>query len=525
MKKNKKLLVLLSMILALALVVVGCGGSTTSDAPGSGEQTTEGTDKGTVKDTLIVAQGADAKTLDPHGSNDQPSSRVNKQIYDTLVVQNESMELQPGLAESWEKVDDLTFEFKLKEGVKFHNGEELKASDVEFTLLRALESPSVGHIVGAIDPEGIEIVDDYTIRISTTEPFAPILAHLAHPAASILSEKAVTEYGEDYGQNPVGTGPFAFDNWVNGDEINLVKFDEYHGEPAKVEKVKFRNIAEATNRTIELETGGVDIVYDVVPSDISRIESNDELVLMRQANLSTNYIGFNVEKEPFNDVRVRQAINHAIDVESIIGAVMEGVGQVSNGPLGPNVWGSNQSLQPYEYNVEKAKELMKEAGLENGFKTSIWTNDNKTRMDIAEIVQNQLKAINIETEVKVVEWGTYLDGTAKGEHDMFILGWTTVTGDADYGLYALFHSSQFGDAGNRTFYSNAKVDELLDKARVTADTAEREALYLEAQELVRDEAPWIFLYNGEYLDGTRANVKGFVQHPAGHHDLKGVYFE
>jgi peptide/nickel transport system substrate-binding protein len=515
MIKNKKILALLSMMVVLVLVAVGCGNSG-GDTNG---------DTNAVKDTLVVAQGADAKTLDPHGSNDQPSSRIIKQINDTLVVQDESMELQPGLAESWEKVDDLTFEFKLKQGVKFHNGEELKASDVKFTLLRALESPNVGHIVGAIDPEGIEIVDDYTIKLSTTEPFAPLLAHLAHTGASILNEKAVTEAGDDYGQNPVGTGPFMFVKWTNGDSIELTRNDDYHGEAAKVKNLTFRNIAENTNRTINLETGEIDIAYDILPADIKRVEEHEDLTLYRDVNLSTTYIGFNAAKKPYDDARVRQAINYAIDVESIIGAVMEGVGQQANGPLGPNVWGSNQNLEAYGYNVEKAKELLADAGYADGFKTTIWTNDNKTRMDIAEIVQNQLKEINIEAEVQVVEWGAYLDGTAAGEHDMFILGWTTVTGDADYGLYALFHSSQFGDAGNRTFYGNARVDELLTKARVSVDPAEREALYLEAQGIIRDDAPWIFLYSGEYLDGTRANVKGFKQHPAGHHRLGSVYFE
>ncbi len=476
-------------------------------------------------DALLVAQGADARTLDPHGSNDNISSRVIKQINETLVVQDENMELQPGLAESWEKIDDLTFEFKLKQGVKFHNGEELKANDVKFTLLRALESPHVGHIVGAINKDGIEIVDDYTIRISTIEPFAPLLAHLAHTGSSILSERAVTEAGGDYGFNPVGTGPFKFKSWVSGDEITLTKFEEYHGEKAKVEKIKFKNIVEATNRRINLEIGEIDIAYDIFASDIKSVEENKELTLYRDANLSTSYIGFNVQNKPFDDVRVRQAINYAVDVDLIIEAAMEGVGQQSNGPLGPNVWASNQSLKPYGRNVEKAKKLLADAGYAGGFKTSIWTNDNKTRMDIAEIVQSQLKAVNIDVEIKVVEWGQYLDGTGNGEHDMFILGWSTVIADPDYGLYALFHSSQFGDAGNRTFYGNGKVDELLNKGRVETDSEIRKAYYLEAQKIIRDDAPWIFLNIGEDLTGTRSKVKGFNQHPTGHHQLSGVYLE
>jgi peptide/nickel transport system substrate-binding protein len=528
---NKKLLAMIISSVMAVSILAGCSSSETpppaTETPGT-ETPAEPTDPaepGEVKDTLVVGMGADANSLDPHATNDQPSSRITKQIYETLVNQNEMMELEPGLAETWDQIDELTFEFNLKQGVKFHNGEEFTAKDVEFTILRALESPHIGHIVGAIDPEGIEIVDDYTIRISTKDPFAPLLAHFAHTATGILNEKAVTESGEDYGQNPVGTGPFKFANWVTGDKIELDRNDEYHGEPAKVAHLVFRNIADNTTRTIELESGGVDIAYDVQPTDVTRVEENADLTLLRDINLSTTYIGFNANKEPYDDVKVRQAINYALDMDTIVEVVYSGVGEPSKGPLGPNVWASNRDLEEYGFDLDKAKELMAEAGLADGFKTTIWTNDNQQRMDIAEIVQNQLKEINIEAEVKVIEWGSYLDGTANGEHDMFILGWVTVTGDPDYGLYALFHSGQHGAAGNRTFYSNDRVDELLDAARVSADPDVREAAYKEAQEIIREEAPWIFTWTGENLTGTRSNVKGFTQHPAGHHKLVGVYFE
>ncbi|MGV8145146.1 MAG: glutathione ABC transporter substrate-binding protein [Alkaliphilus sp.] len=520
MIKNKKILVLLSLVLVFSLFVVGCG--KTEDTPGVD---TPGAETPEVKDTLIVGQGADAKILDPHATNDQPSARVMKQIYETLVTQNEQMELEPGLALSWEKVDELTYEFKLRQGVKFHNGEEFKASDVIFTLLRAIESPTISHIVGAIDPEAIEVIDDYTIRISTIKPFAPLLAHLAHGASNMLNEKAVTEGGEDYGQNPVGTGPFKLYEWKSGDSIELVRFEGFHGTQPKIERIIMRNIPEGTNRAIELETGAIDIAFDIAPTDVNRVEENNDLQLHRDPNLSTAYIGFNAAKKPFDDVRVRQAINYAIDMDSIIEAVYLGIGEPAIGPLGANVWASHRGLTPYGFDVEKAKELMKEAGLEDGFKTSIWTNENQQRMDIAEIVQNQLKAINIETEVKVLEWGSYLDGTAAGEHDMFILGWTTVTGDPDYGLYPLFHSEQYGSAGNRTFWSNPRSDELLTLGRTTADPDKRKEYYTEAQEIIRDEAPWVFTWNGENVSGSRNNVRGFVQHPAGHHKLFTVYFE
>ncbi len=503
---SKKIALLLALLMMVAAFAIGCGDEAATD-------------------NLIVAQGADADSLDPHATNDQPSSRVMKQIYQSLVDQNEDMELVPGLAEEWEQIDELTFEFKLREGVMFHNGEELTASDVEFTLLRALESPDVGHIVGAIDPDGFEIIDDYTIRISTVEPFAPLLAHLAHTASSILNQSAVEEYGDDYGENPVGTGPYMMDNWTRGSEIHLERFEDFHGDNGQMERITFRNIQEDGNRTIELETGEIHIAYDVLPTDISRIEGNDELELARDLNFSTVYLGFNVEKEPFDDVRVRQAINYAIDVESIIDTVMEGSGEVATGPIGPMVWAANEDLEPYGHDVERAQELMDEAGYGDGFSTTIWTNDNQLRQDIAQIAQSQLEDIGIEIDIEVLEWGAYLEGTAAGEHDMFILGWVTVTGDPDYGLYALFHSEQFGAAGNRTFYANDRVDELLEEARRSADPDVREAAYMEAQEIVRDEAPWLFLNTGEDRTGLRSNVSGFRNHPAGHHPLWNVIVE
>ena len=514
-RMKKRLLTLFSLVLALLLFVSACGtGDEDSDPNGNGG--------GEVKDTLVVGMGGDAVSLDPHATNDQPSSRVTKQIYDTLILQTEELDLVPALATEWDQVDDTTFEFKLREGVMFTNGEELKASDVKFTLERALESSHIGHIVGAISE--VEVVDDYTVRISTANPFAPLLTHLAHPATAILNEKAVTEAGEDYGQNPVGTGPFKFVSWTTGDSIVLERNDDFWGDAALVKGVTFKVVTDNSVRTIQLETGELDIAYDIQPSDVSRVESDPDLVLQRDANLSTTYIGFNVDKAPFNDVRVRQAINYALDMNAVVEAVYAGVGAPAKGPLGPNVFGSNQDLEEYALDLDKARELLEEAGFADGFSTTLWTNENQQRIDIATIVQNQLEEIGIEVTVEIVEWGQYLEDTAAGRHDMFILGWTTVTADADYGLYALFHSAQVGDAGNRTFYRNADVDRLLDLGRTTIDQDERLAAYEEAQQIIRDDAPWIFTWTGENLAGLQSNVTGFKQHPAGHHRLDKVSF-
>ncbi|MGL5426768.1 MAG: ABC transporter substrate-binding protein, partial [Cetobacterium sp.] len=215
------------------------------------------------KDVLIIANGADAKTLDIHATNDAPSAKVSGQIYDTLVKQDMNMNIVPGLAESWTQIDDTTTEFKLRKGVKFHNGNEFTANDVKFSLDRMKSSPQVAHIIKAVS--SVEVVDDYTVRVKTETPFGPLLSHLAHNAAGILNKEAVEKGGSGYGQSPVGTGPYKFVNWQAGDRITLTVNPEYYLGKAPTEKVIFRSIVEGTNRTIGLETGEVDIAYDIDP--------------------------------------------------------------------------------------------------------------------------------------------------------------------------------------------------------------------------------------------------------------------
>lgn len=508
MFKRKKSLILISILLVLTLTLTACGGNKAKDPE---------------KDPLVVAQGADPASMDPHASNDQPSSRVNKQIYDTLVDATEDMELVPGLAESWEQLDDTTWQFNLRQGVKFHNGEELKASDVKFSFDRMMDSSEVAHIIGAVN--SVEVEDDYTVIIKTAEPFGPILAHLAHTAASILNEKAVKEAGEDYANNPVGTGPYKFVQHDAGDKVTLERFDDYYKGPAKIKTVIFRNIPEGTNRTIGLETGEVDIAYDIEPIDVSIVKEHKDLEFVEEPSLSTAYIGFNLKKEPFDKLEVRRALNHAINVEEIIDVVLEGAGTRATGPINDKVFGFNDELEGYEYDPEKAKQLLADAGYPNGFKTTIWTNDNPVRVKIAEIVQAHLKEVGVEAEIDMVEWGAYLERTAAGEHDMFILGWVTVTGDADYGLYALYHSSQHGGAGNRTFYDNPEVDKLLEKGRTSGDEATRLESYKKAQEIIVEDTPQLFLYFQTQNIGTQKYVDGFKMHPAGHHRVYGTDFK
>ncbi|MCI5725478.1 MULTISPECIES: glutathione ABC transporter substrate-binding protein [Fusobacterium] len=506
----KKKIVLIVAVLMSMLMLVACGGEK------------KATETAAVRDTLVVGNGADAKSLDPHASNDNPSSRVTAQIYDRLAEFDENSVPQPSLAESWEQPDNLTTIVHLRKGVKFHNGEELKASDVKFTFERMFNSPQVNHIVEAIDK--VEVIDDYTVKFTTKEPFAPLLNHLAHNATAILNEKAVTTAGDTYGQNPVGTGPYKFVSWASGDRITLEAFPEYFKGETPVKNLIFRSIVEETNRTIGLETGELDIVYDILGMDKNRLKDDPKYNYIEEPGVSMTYIGFNLKKAPFDNPKVREAISYAINQQPIIETAFVGGAVAADSIIGPRLF-AYYPVEKYEYNPEKAKELLKEAGYENGFKTKIWINDNNIRRDIAVIVQDQLKQIGIDMAVETLEWGAYLDGTARGDHEMFILGWGTVTRDPDYGISALVSTETQGGAGNRSFYSNPKVDELLKAGRAELDIEKRKAIYKEVQEIIRKDLPMYMVSYPTYNVVTKKDVKNFKFELSTAHRLYGIKIE
>ncbi|MCF2699370.1 glutathione ABC transporter substrate-binding protein [Fusobacterium mortiferum] len=501
---NKKLLV---SSLVLSMLFLACG------------QEEKKIEK---KDTLIVAQGADARSLDPQKAIDTPSVRVYQQVYDELVEKDDNLNIIPGLAESWENIDEKTTIFHLRKDVKFHNGEKLTAEDVKFSIERMKEQPTVAFLVTEI--EKIEVVDEYTVKVITKSGFGPLLSHLSHPGAAILNKKAVLEKGDSYGQHPIGTGPYVFENWQSGDRVTLKANPDYFMGKTPVENVIFRVIPEGTNRSIALETKEVDIAYEIDPIDIDRIKENGEFNFLMQQSLGNAYIGINILKEPFTNPKVRQAMAYAINTQDLIDVVYKKTASKANAPIGPLVPGYNEKAKNYEYNIEKAKELMKEAGYPNGFKTTIWVNDNNIRKDIATILQDQFRAIGIDLTIETLEWGAYIDRTARGEHEMFLLGWVTVTGDADYGLYPLFHTSAHGRPGNRSFYSNLEVDKLLDFARTSTNQAERMEAYKKVQEIVQEDLPIITLVNQSQNVATQKDIENFTINPTGFYELYNVNF-
>jgi peptide/nickel transport system substrate-binding protein len=527
MKKKKYMSVILTMLFLIGAALTGCTSAPSENT--SNDTNNESNDAGTSENgseggELVIAVLSDATQLDPHKGTDIPSANVyHGKIYEGLVKQDENMDIQPALATEWEKLDELTWEFKLREGVKFHDGTDFTADAVKKTIERVLDPEVASSRAKLFEMiTEIKIVDDYTIQFITEYPFAPLLANLSHYSGGIISPKAMEEHGDQLGQNPTGTGAFKFDSWTPGAEIRLVKNDDYWGDKAKVDSVVFKVIPEDATRIAMVETGEAHLAEPVPVTEVERIEASPTMKLNRSAGLGIDYIGFNMNKKPYDDIRVRQAINLAVDTDMIIQGVYNNVGSTATAPMGPGVWGHNPDLEAWGYDVEKAKELLKEAGYADGFETTIWTNDNKERIDVAEVVQSQLKGVGINAEIKVVEWGAYLEATANGEHDMFILGWSNMTGDADYNQYFLFHSEAHGNVGNRSFYSNPRVDELIELGRRETDPAKRLEIYKEAQAIEMEEAPMIFLRNDENLVAVGEGVEGFWMHPAGTHMITDV---
>ncbi len=468
---------------------------------------------------LTVTQPSDALSLDPHAvnANDTASLCILSQIFDTLVRQDADLNILPGLAIAWSQISDLIWEFDLRANVKFHNGNYMTADDVKYSLDR-LREPSLqapgAFIVDFIDE--VQVVDSLKVRIITKTPFAPILAHLSHSITGILNRSVVEQVGQHFGQRVViGTGPFKFVTWSPGSNVILEKNSDYWGEVAKVDRLVFRPIADGTVRDIELVTGEVDIALDVKPADESRLAASSDIKIVRTPSLGIDYIGFNCQKTPFNNVLVRQAVNHAINMDLIIDIVFEGQGVRATSPISPMVWGVHPDLISYDYNPALAKELLKQAGFEDGFSTTLWTREDDLLMTASEIIQADLAVIGIDVDVIIVEWGSFLADTALGKHDMFISAWTTFTADPDYGLYPLFHSKEYGGSGNRTFWSSPQLDRLLEQGRATAAMESRRSIYYEAQEIIAENVPWAFMRAPVNVIGIRSNIKGFEPHPSG----------
>lgn len=530
MKKRLTRILALALVMLSILSLAACGGGNGGgNAGGSGSSGNAGSNAGTsggdaapagYKDTLVWAQGADVTSLDPHQGKETPAVEVTCQIFDTLlVVDPETNELVPQIAESWDQTDELTYVFKIREGIKFHDGSELTPADVKFSLERAINSAAVSYIVDFIDT--VTDNGDGTVTIKTKNPYAPALRNLAIPFAAIVPQAVVEADEEHFILNPVGSGPYKFVEWKQGDHVTMEAFDDYYAGKAETQNLIMRVIPETSQRSIALETGEIDLAYDLAVNDVPKVEENPDLTAYVVPSLTCWYISMNMNKAPFDNPKVREAINMAIDRQLIIDTLNNGVGEPADAIIAPGVFGY-YSTGVTEYNPEKAKELMAEAGYADGFTTSLWVNDNQSRIEMCQAVQEMLRQINIECSVEVLEFGSYISRTSAGEHDMGYFGWTTSSADADYTYYSLEHSSQQGAPGNRSFINDPDVDKLIEDARASTDEEARKELYKElAIKLAEYNNNLPILYSAMNT-GASKNVEGFIMDVNGYHHMENV---
>ncbi|WP_233711178.1 ABC transporter substrate-binding protein [Lederbergia citrisecunda] len=522
-------LMVLSFFLIVVLVISGCSSSKTSNEKGK-----DGNAKTEKNNTIVIGLEAEPTSLDAHQLSDFNSSRTAMELYDQLVhFKDESTELEPGLAEKWDVSDNgLEYTFYLKKDVKFHDGTPFNADAVKFSIDRQIDPKHPFHDTGQYayadftfgSVDKVEVVDEYTVKITLKEMFAPFLGNMAMHAASIVSPTAVEKYGADFTKNPVGTGPYKFVKWNPGVEVILEKNEEYFKGAPSVDKLIFKPITEPQTRLAELESGSIDFIVNVPPDDLARLKDDSKLQVIEQAGMHVWWTALNTQREPFNNVKVRQAINYAINKEAIVEGILQGTGEVANSPVPPTVWGHNPNVKNYEHDPAKAKKLLAEAGYPDGFDVTYWVPESGSGMQqpeaMAAAIQADLAEIGVNVKIQTLEWGTYLDKVfvpaEENDMDMHQMSWMGDNGDPDNFLYILLSGKQWPTAGfNDAYYQNKKVDELLDKARVIKDKAERTKIYEEVQELVMEDAPWIVVDHEKQIVVANSRIKDFKLHPTG----------
>jgi peptide/nickel transport system substrate-binding protein len=531
---------LLSIFLVLLLLLAACGGnnSNAGNANKNGEPKSGG--------QLIYARGSDSISLDPINVTDGESIRVTQNMFETLFQYDVNLELQPKLAESYRVSDDgLTWTLSLKQGVKFQDGTDFNADAVVFNFERWMDPENPYHTGGDFtyypflyggfkgDPnhkiEYVKAVDENTVEIKLTEKIAPFISYLAIPMFGISSPDAIKKYGEDYGEHPVGTGPFKFDSWAKNDKITISKNEDYYGDKPYIDGIIFRVIPDNSARLTALQTGEVDLVDGMNPEDAGKLEGNQNFKIIDRPSFNFGIMAMNTEIAPFDNVKVRQAINMAINKQEIVDAFYSGYAEVAKNPLPPTLWGYNDDIEDYEYDPKEAKKLLAEAGYPDGFDTEIYTMSNARPympqpIKVAEAIQSDLKEIGINAKIQTFEWATYLEKASNGEHQLALFGWTGVMADPDNFLTPnLSAANAEKPANNYAFWKNEEFTSLLDQARVTFDQDERANLYKHAQEIFHEEAPWVPLAHTTPPIAMASYVEGFTAHPMEQDNFAKVY--
>ena len=484
----------------------------------------------TPPNVIVVGQIAEPQSLDPHAVTAVNDFRILVNVYDGLVrFADGSLEVEPSLAESWEiSGDGLTYTFKLREGVTFHDGTPFNAEAVKFNFERMLDEEHPFHDTGPFPlafffsaVEEVTAVDDTTVEFKLNEPFAPFLSNLAYPTGLIVSPAAVEASGKDYGRNPVGTGAYKFEEWQGNQRVVVTRNEDYwDGAPAP-EAIVFRPITDANTRVAEMLSGGLDIMVEVPPDSVAQFRDAPDFKVHEQAGPHVWFLILNMKEGPFAEKAVRQAANYAINKESLVTDVLQGTAEVAAGPIPPAfAWAYNEEVQPYPYDPDKARELLEEGGYDGEEITFYVTEGGSGMLDpvaMGTAIQADLAAVGMNVKIETYEWNTFLGQVnpgLEGKAHMAEMAW--MTNDPDTLPFLTLRTEAFPSEGgfNSGYYSNPEVDELLNQARVSVESEERATLYQQLQEIVHEDAPWVFVANWVQGAVTTANVEGFSLQPS-----------
>jgi peptide/nickel transport system substrate-binding protein len=470
--------------------------------------------------TLRLGLDVDAGTGDPRLARDTSAFRLRELLFNGLVYIDKTYTPQPDLAESWENPDDKTWVFKLRKGVKFHNGQELTAEDVKYTYESILNKEFAAPMAAFYAPiQSIEVVDDYTIKFTLDSVYGPFLSYMD---MGIVPKSEAEAQGETFGNNPVGTGPFKFVSWQRGDTIQLEAFDEHFNGRPKVDQVVIKIVPDNTTRAVALESGDLDFIQSPLsPQDVTRLESESGFKVERVAAAGYTYINLNTSDPILSDVRVRQALAHLVNRPQILETIFKGIGQIANSPIPPGMWAYTGDIEGYDYDPQKAAELLDEAGWKLGpdgirmkdgqpLKLTIRTHsEDPDRRQIVEVLQAEFSQAGIQADTNVVEWPSYFADIQNSNFQVGVIGWLNLTNPDR----AMFRPFTIDGPANYGKYHNEQVDQLIRDARATLDQEKAKELYQEASRIIVEEVPYIFLQYQEYIAAYTGDLSGFVPNP------------
>jgi peptide/nickel transport system substrate-binding protein len=519
----------LAGFLATVLILAGC--SSKSGAPGAEAPKEPASPSGPqAGGTLVIGIGADPTILDPMSVLNNEASYIESILFDRIVAYKPgTTEPTGGLAESWTvSADGKTILFKLRKGVTFSDGTPFNADTWIKELDRAMnpKNPNYYKNVPGISShvpttfknlDKYEKVDDTTVKFTLKAPDATVIPTLGRAATGVQSPAAVEKWGKDIIQHPVGTGPFMLEEWVQNDHITLKANPNYWGGKPLLDKIIFRVIPENSVRLLKLKSGEIQIMDGINPADVAGVRTDLKLQVFQQPGLTTNGVRLPFNVKPFDNKLVRQALNYAVNKDEMNKTLYQGVAESMVSPMPKVEWGV-ADLKPYAYDPEKAKKLLAEAGYPNGFKVQLLSYDvprgyNPAGGKMAVVIQDYLAKVGVQVEIKTLEWGTFLQTVRSGKWDgMSLGGYTGDNGDPDNFLYNLF-SSETIPVGNSSAYKNAEVDKLTGLARIEPTTAKRIEYYKTVQELIWDDAPWIWVNSVNQVRAGSAKVHNYELNP------------